>query len=215
MDKNLIESLRRVATASLADAVDKVCGRKGYLDSAIAPRTSERKIAGPAVTVLEERSEEFLPPTHALELIDNAEAGSVMVIAVGGDAEVAIWGGLMTAGAVANGLEAAVLDGAVRDISEIKRDFGFPVFARSSSPGTTLGRYRTVSSMVPVTIGDVTINPGDYVVGDIDGVVVVPKDKAEEVLKMGQEIDQREAEQAKLILESGSLKEGLAKYGRI
>ena len=103
----------------------------------------------------------------------------------------------------------------MRDISEIKRDFGFPVFARSSSPGTTLGRYRTVSSMVPVTIGDVTINPGDYVVGDIDGVVVVPKDKAEEVLKMGQEIDQREAEQAKLILESGSLKEGLAKYGRI
>lgn len=215
MNRDLIEGFRRVATASVADAVDKICGKKGFLDSAIVPRTSERKIAGPAVTVLEERTTEVVPPTHALELIDEAEAGSIVVISIGGDAEVAIWGGLMTAGAIANGLEAAVLDGAVRDITEIKRDFGFPVFARSASPGTTLGRYKTVASMVPVTIGDVTINPGDLVVGDIDGVVVVPADKAEEVLKMSQEIDEREAEQAKLIISSSSLKEGLAKYGRI
>lgn len=215
MKKDLIEGFRRVATASVADAVDKICGKKGYLDSAICPRTSERKIAGPAVTVLEERSSEEVPPTHALELIDSAEAGSVVVISIGGDSEVAIWGGLMTAGAVANRLEAAVLDGAVRDITEIKRDFGFPVFSRSASPGTTVGRYKTVASMVPVTIGDVTINPGDLVVGDIDGVVVVPADKAEEVLVMAQDIDKREAEQAKLIIASGSLKEGLAKYGRI
>ncbi|GGA62326.1 hypothetical protein GCM10011385_15040 [Nitratireductor aestuarii] len=215
MDKNLIEAFRRVATASVADAVDKICGKKGYLDSAICPRTSERKIAGPAVTVLEGSTEEFVPPTHALELIDAAEEGSVMVISIGGNSEVAVWGGLMTAGAVANRLEAAVLDGAVRDITEIKRDFGFPVFARAASPGTTLGRFKTLDSMVPVTIGDVTINPGDIVVGDVDGVVVVPKEKAEEVLAMAQEIDQREAEQAKLIIASGSLKEGLAKYGRI
>lgn len=215
MDKNLIESFRRVATASVADAVDKICGKKGYLDSAIAPRTSERKIAGPAVTVLEGPTEEFVPPTHALELIDAAEPGSIMVISIGGHAEVAVWGGLMTAGAVANRLEAAVLDGATRDIAEIKRDFGFPVFSRSASPGTTLGRFKTLDSMVPVQIGDVTINPGDIVVGDVDGVVVVPKEHAAEVLAMAQEIDQRELEQAKLIIESGSLKEGLAKYGRI
>jgi 4-hydroxy-4-methyl-2-oxoglutarate aldolase len=103
----------------------------------------------------------------------------------------------------------------VRDVTEIKRDFGFPVFARSTSPGTTLGRFKTLDANVPVTIGDVTINPGDIVVGDVDGVVVVPKDKAAEVLAMAQEIDQRELEQAKLIIASGSLKEGLAKYGRI
>jgi 4-hydroxy-4-methyl-2-oxoglutarate aldolase len=215
MDKNLIEGFRRVATASVADAVDSICGSRGYLESEISPRTSERRIAGPAVTVLEAPTKEFVPPTHALELIDSAEAGSVMVIAVGGDCEVAVWGGLMTAGAIANGLEAAVLDGAVRDVTEIRRDFGFPVFARSASPGTTLGRYKTVNSMIPVTIGDVTINPGDIVVGDIDGVVIVPKDRAEEVLAAAREIDAREAEQAKLIIASGSLKEGLAKYGRI
>lgn len=215
MDKNIIESFRRVATASVADAVDKICGRRGYLDSAIAPRTSDRRIAGPAVTVLEAPTEESVPPTHALDLIDAAEEGSVVVIAIGGYADVAVWGGLMTAGAVANRLEAAVLDGAVRDISEIRRDFGFPVFSRSASPGTTVGRFKTVSSMVPVEIGGVTINPGDIVVGDADGVVVVPRDKAEEVLAMAQEIDEREAAQAKLIIASASLRKGLEKYGRI
>lgn len=215
MDKKLIEEFRRVATASVADAVDKICGKKGYLDSAIAPRTSERKIAGPAVTVLEGPTDEVVPPQHALDLIDTAEEGSIIVISTGGNKEMAVWGGLMTAGAIANRLEAAVLDGAVRDISEIKRDFGFPVFSRSASPGTTVGRFKTLDSMIPVDIGDVTVNPGDIVVGDVDGVVVVPREKAEEVLAMAKDIDAREAEQARLIIASGSLREGLAKYGRI
>lgn len=215
MDKMLIESFRRVATASVADAVDKICGSRGYLGAGIAPRTSDRKIAGLAVTVLEEPTEEFLPPTHALELIDAVAPGSVIVIAAGGNADVAIWGGLMTAGAVANGLEAAVLDGSLRDVTEIKRDFGFSVFARGACAGTTLGRYRTVASQVPITIDGVTIHPGDIIVGDPDGVVVVPQAHGAEVLAMAQEIDARELEQAKLIIESGSLIEGIAKYGRI
>jgi 4-hydroxy-4-methyl-2-oxoglutarate aldolase len=165
--------------------------------------------------VLEVPTDEFVPPTHALELIDAAEPGSVMVIAIDGEPNVAVWGGLMTAGAVANGLEAAVLDGAVRDVTEIRRDFSSPVFSRSISPGTTLGRFKTLSSMIPVTIAGVEIHPGDMVVGDIDGVVIVPQASAREVLLLAQEIDQREAEQARLILASGSLKEGLARYGRI
>ncbi len=215
MDKMLIESFRRVAIASVADAVEKICGSRGYLGPAIAPRTSERKIAGPAVTVLEEPAEDAGPPTHALELIDAADPGSVMVIATGGHADVAVWGGLMTAGAVANGLEAAILDACLRDVTEIKRDFGFSVFARGSCPGTTVGRVRTVASQVPVTLDGVTVNPGDIVVGDTDGVVIVPQAKATEVLAMAQEIDEREMEQAKLIIDSGSLIQGIAKYGRI
>jgi 4-hydroxy-4-methyl-2-oxoglutarate aldolase len=215
MDKMLIESFRRVATASVADAVEKICGARGYLGPGIAPRTSERKIAGPAVTVLEEPAVDAGAPTHALELIDAADPGSVMVIATGGYADVAVWGGLMTAGAIANNLEAAVLDASLRDVSEIKRDFGFSVFARGACPGTTLGRVRTVASQVPVTIDGVTIHPGDIVVGDVDGVVIVPQAKAAEVLTLAQDIDAREMEQAKLIIESGSLVQGIAKYGRI
>lgn len=213
--EELIAGFRGVATASAADAVDKVAGRTGYLDEAIKPRINDRKICGPAVTVLEGPTTEFLPPQHALDCIDEAEAGAVMVIAINGETNVAVWGGLMTAGAVANKLEGAVLDGGVRDLVEIKRDYDFPVYARSVSPGTTLGRFRTLAANVEVMIGGVSVKPGDIIVADIDGVVCVPRDHAEAVLAMAQEIDAREAEQARLIIASGSLREGLAKYGRI
>ena len=213
--KQLVEGFRSVATASVADSVDKICGKRGYMDHELRPRINEKRIVGPAVTVLEGPTTEFLPPQHALELIDSAAAGSVMVIAINGEANVAIWGGLMTAGSYARGLAGAVLDGGVRDIYEIRRDYDFPVIARSVSPGTTLGRFKTLGANIPVVCGGIEVNPGDIIVGDADGVVVVPRAKAEEVLKMAQEIDKRELEQARLIVEAKSLKEGLAKYGRI
>lgn len=214
--QELIEAFKTVAVASVADAVDKVCGHRGYMDSVIKPRINDARICGPAATVLEAATDEVLPPQHALDLIDEAPAGSVIVIAIeGGQSEVAVWGGLMTAGAVANGHVGAVLDGGVRDLVEIRRDYGFAVYARSVSPGTTLGRYRTVASQVPVRVGGILVHPGDLIVGDVDGVVVVPQARAAEVLKLAQEIDARELEQARLIIAEKSLRKGLAKYGRI
>ncbi len=212
----LIEGFNKVAVASVADAVDKVCGRRGYMDCCIKPRINDKRICGPAATVLEAATDEALPPQHALDLIDEAAPGSVIVISIaGGEPNVAVWGGLMTAGAVANGHAGAVLDGAVRDLVEIRRDYDFPVYAREVSPGTTVGRYRTVAAQVPVSVAGVMVHPGDIVVGDIDGVVVVPSARAAEVLAMAQQIDARELEQAKLIIAEKSLRKGLAKYGRI
>jgi len=212
----LIVAFNKVAVASVADAVDKVCGHRGYMDSCIKPRIDEQRICGPAATVLEAATDEFVPPQHALDLIDEAPKGSVIVISIaGGESEVAVWGGLMTAGAVANGHAGAVLDGGVRDLVEIRRDYGFPVYARSVSPGTTLGRYKTLASQVPVRVGGVLVHPGDLIVGDVDGVVVVPQAKAAEVLALAQDIDARELEQARLIIAEKSLRKGLAKYGRI
>jgi 4-hydroxy-4-methyl-2-oxoglutarate aldolase len=212
----LVDGFGKVAVASVADAVDKVCGQRGYLHSVVKPRINDKRICGPAATVLEAATDEFVPPQHALDLIDEAPKGSVICIAIeGGEPDVAVWGGLMTAGAVANGHAGAVLDGGVRDLTEIRRDYGFPVYARDVSPGTTLGRFRTVASQVPVKIAGVVIHPGDIVVGDVDGVVVVPRARAAEVLAMSQEIDSRELEQARLIIAERSLRTGLAKYGRI
>ena len=215
-DAALLEGFSKAATASIADALDKIVGRRCYMDHQIKPRINEARICGPAVTVLEMPTNEFLPPQLALDAIDESPAGSVICIAIGdGEPNVACWGGLMTAGAVARGHAGAVLDGAVRDIVEIRRDYQFPVYARSASPGTTLGRYRTIERETPVRIGGIVVHPGDIIVGDIDGVCVVPKASAADVLKMAQEIDLREAEQAKLILQAKNLREGLAKYGRI
>lgn len=213
--KELIEGFRGTATASVADAVDKIAGKSGLLNHDIRPRINEAKIVGPAVTVLEGPTDEFLPPQHALDIIDASEPGSVIVISTNGSVDVALWGGLMTAGAVANKHEAAVLDGGVRDIVEIRRDYDFPVYSRTVCPGTTLGRAKTLAANVEVDMGGVIVHPGDLIVGDIDGCVVVPIAHAEAVLEMAREIDAREAEQARLIIESGSLKKGLEKYGRI
>ena len=212
---DLIAGFRQVATASVADAVDKIAGRGGYMDEAIKPRINDRKIVGPAVTILEVPTFEFVPPAHALDAIDESPAGSVICISIGEGENVAVWGGLMTAGAVANKHEGAVLDGGVRDIAEIRRDYDFPVFARAVAPGTTLGRFKTLAANVPVSIGGIMINPGDIIVADIDGVVVVPREHAEAVLIKSRVIDERELEQAKLIIACGSLREGLAKYNRI
>ncbi len=213
--QEIIRGFEKVATASVADAVDKVCGQRGYMDHEIKPRINDKRVVGPAVTVVETATTEFVPPQHALDLIDEAPAGSVICIAIDGEANVAVWGGLMTAGAFANEHAGAILDGGVRDIAEIRRDYDFPVFARSVSPGTTLGRHKTVASQVPAKVGGITIHPGDIIVADIDGVVVVPSAHAQAVLAMALEIDVRELEQAKLIVAEKSLRKGLAKYGRI
>lgn len=215
--KEIIEGYRTIySTASIADACDIIVGKTMFLPFEIKNRINDKKIVGPAVTIIEDVTEEKLPPQHALDAIDESEAGSVIVIGGCKALEtVAVWGGLMTAGAVANKHEGAVLMGGVRDLTEIRRDYDFPVYAKTVTPGTTLGRFKTLAANEPVTLGDVTVNPGDLIVGDVDGVVCVPKEHVEAVLVLSKSIDSRELEQAKLIIESGSLREGLAKYGRI
>lgn len=210
---DVIEAYRPIAVASVADALWEhgVAGHMGHEIKPIFPA----KIVGQAVTVKEEPTDESVPPTHALELIDRAPAGSVIVIAIDGYRDVATWGGLMTAGAVANEMEAAVLDGGVRDVEEIERDFNFPVFARSVSPATTVGRFKTVAANEPISVGGVTVEPGDLIVGDRDGVVVVPIRLVDAVLETAQDIEAREREQTRLIREAGSLLKGLEKYKRI
>ena len=140
----IIQAFRCITTASVADALWGL-GIAGHMDHEIKP-FMKVKIVGPAVTVREEPTTERVPPSHALELIDNSAPGSVIVIAIDGFRDVAVWGGLMTAGAVVNGIEGAVLDGGVRDVEEIERDFGFPVFARSICPATTVGTFQDRSS---------------------------------------------------------------------
>jgi regulator of RNase E activity RraA len=202
-----------VTTASVADALWEQ-GITGHMTHDIKP-IFPVKLVGPAITVLEEPTTERQPPTHALELIDNCEPGSVIVISINGFRDVAIWGGIMTAGAVANGLEGAVLDGGVRDVEEIQRDYHFPVFSRSIVPSTTVGRFKSVASNVPVKVGGITVSPGDLMVGDRDGVVVVPAGMIEKVLQLALDIEKREQAQTKLIREAKSLIKGLEKYKRI
>ncbi|MDQ7850442.1 MAG: RraA family protein [Armatimonadota bacterium] len=212
----LLEGFRATSTASVADAVDRVVRRPGFMSHEIKPILPGR-IAGPAVTVLERTALEAQPPRHALTAIDEAPAGSIIVIGLedaGGAPEVALWGGLMASAAATRGLGGAVLDGGVRDVEEI-RQLGFPVFSRTIVPSTSVGRLVTVAREVPVPCGGVLVNPGDIIVGDSDGVVVVPRAAAAEVLAAATQIEETERRMTARIRASGSILQALQEFGRI
>lgn len=214
--QELIEGFRRVATASVADAVDRVVKQPGFMSHEVKP-VFPAKIAGPAVTVLERVALDSQPPHHALQAIDEAAAGSVIVIGMENPQaarDVAQWGGLMTAGAVARRLGGAVLDAGARDAEEI-RQAGFPVFSRSVIPSSTVGRYITVGLDLPVVCGGVLVHPGDIIVGDTDGVVVVPQAAALDVLAAALQIEETERRMTEAIGRLGSIRKAVEEFARI
>ena len=173
------------------------------------------RIAGLAITVTEEPSSEHVPPTHMIEAVDLAGPGDVMCIGNGANPEVTLWGGLASAACKAKGVEAAVLDGGVRDVEEIIHDHMFPVFSRGTTPVTTVGCYKTVSLNQSTVVGGVEVNAGDLIVEDRDGFVCVPAALAERALKKAREFDDMEREQTRHIIETGSMKLGIAKHYRV
>ena len=209
-----IQRLRQLAVATLSDGCDQIAGQRGYMDFDIKGRVNARKIVGCAATVLEVPSREKFKPELAFDMIDAAAPGSVICIGSGADANVAVWGELMNAGAVVRGLEAAVLDGGTRDVELIRRQTDFPVYARSIVPASSVGRLQTIARDVPVEVGGVMVYPGDYIVGDEDGVVVIPSAHVAVIIAFAEEAEAIEAEMAQFIHTSGSMRAAVDKFGR-
>jgi regulator of RNase E activity RraA len=149
-----------------------------------------------------------------LDAIDAAPAGSVYVMVMPDGADVAGIGGLMATAMRYRGLAGAIIDGAVRDTPQIKR-IQFPVYGRGISPATSINHYRFVARNVPVTCAGVRVNPDDIIVADEDGVAVVPRAKAAEVLKKAQELDDTEHRMYPFIEKFKSIREAVSKFGRI
>jgi regulator of RNase E activity RraA len=198
----MIAAFGKVSPANISDAIDQVVGKRGFLNHDVRPFIAG-SFVGPARTSLvkaapADKATPALAAKHSVEMIDASNPGDVGVIVMEGSLDVAAMGGLMGTAAKSRGMAGMVLDGAVRDVREI-RALGLPVYARSVSPANAVGRYGSVANQVPVECGGVTINPGDIIVASEEGVVVVPKDKAAEVLKRAQEIAQREVKMLPLI----------------
>jgi 4-hydroxy-4-methyl-2-oxoglutarate aldolase len=213
LSPEIVRAFKNVTVGSVGDAVRQL-GFHGDMSCQINP-IFPVKISGSAITVMEEPCTEKVPPVHMIEAVDLAGPGDVICIGNGANPEVTLWGGLASAACKARGVEAAVLDGGVRDVEEIIRDYMFPVFSRSTTPVTTVGCYKTVSLNEPTVVGGVEVNPGDIIVGDRDGVVCVPAHLAEQALQMAREFDDMEREQTRCIFETGSMKQGIAKHNRI
>jgi len=212
----LIEGLRSVEVASVADAMEQLYGQKAYMSHEMRP-LSTTKFAGPAVTVLmkkDEHKEGSAASQGMLDAIDASPAGSVYVMVLDDGADYAGIGGLMATAMKVRGFAGAVIDASVRDTPQIRK-LQFPVFSRGVVPSTTINHYRFAGSNVPVTCAGARVNPGDIIVGDEDGVAVVPKAKAAEVLKKAQELDNTEHSMIPFIEKFRSIKEAVAKFGRI
>lgn len=214
-DEVLIQSFSKLATASVSDAVDQIVGQRGFMSHEIKP-LFRTKLCGRAITVLAKPSTESRPPSMALELIDTAEPGKVLVIVMDGPdgADIAAFGGIMGTGSKARGLAGAVLDGGCRDAVELE-EMEFPVFARGIVPSSSLGRYINVSKNEPVVCGGVTVRPGDILVGDGDGIVVVPQERANEVLQRAQELETKEAATMNEVIRLKSIRQATEKLNRI
>ncbi len=212
----LIEGYRLVEVASLADAMEQLYGKPAHMFHDMRP-VFTTKFAGPAVTVQMEKVEHKdggKASQGMLDAIDAAPPGSVYVMVLPDGADVAGIGGLMATAMKFRSLAGAVIDAGVRDIPQIKR-IQFPVYSRGIVPSTSVNHYRFKASNVPVVCAGVTVNPGDIVAADEDGVVVVPKDKAAEVLKRAQELDDTEHRMYPFIEKLKSIAEAVAKFGRI
>ena len=213
---SLVEGFRLVEVSSVADAIEQLYGQRAYMSHNMRPLFTT-KFAGPAVTVLmkkEEHKEGAAASKGMLDAIDSAPAGSVYVMSVEGGEDIAGIGGLMAQGMKVRGLAGAIIDGAVRDLPQIKR-IQFPVYSMGVSPGTSINHYRFGGVNVPITCAGVKVNANDIIVADEDGVVVVPREHAAEILKRSQELDNTEHSMLPFIEKYKSIKDAVAKFGRI
>ena len=212
----LIEGFELVEVASVADAMEQLYGTKAYMTHDMRP-LAPAKFAGRAVTVLlkkEEHHEGAAASKGMLDAIDTAAPGSVYVMVVEDGLDYAGIGGLMSTAMKYRGFAGAVIDASVRDTPQIQK-LQFPVFSRGVAPSTTINHYRFAGSNVPVTCAGVRVHPGDIIVADMDGVAVIPADKAEEVLRKAQQLDDVEHRMIPFIEKYKSINEAVKQFGRI
>ncbi len=200
-----IEMVERYGEVRVADVVDAL-DRFGFHDrvlisSEIKPLYPGIRMAGFALTVNATRVQEEIPSMtpaeyerYAEEWYKNranydcfmklARPGNVIVLNMAGYLDVGFWGSMVALVAKDKGVEGVVLDGGCRDTLEIQR-IGFPVFCRARGRTEVIGRIelRPENVNVPVVVGGVCVNPRDVIVGDDDGVVVVPRKAASEILE--------------------------------
>jgi regulator of RNase E activity RraA len=215
-EDSLIADFRRVEVASVSDALEQLTGKRMYMSHRMHPIFTT-KFAGFARTVLLKKDEGNSDPAALngmLEAIDQGSTDSVYVMVVENGEDIAGMGGLMGTAMAARGYAGAVIDGGVRDVAYLRK-IGFPVYATGIVPSTSVHHYRFGGSQIPVTCDGVTVNAGDIVAADSDGVVFVPRAKAAEVLKIAQQMDYKEHSMYAVIEQTKSIVEAVKKFGRL
>ncbi len=182
------ERLARLATSTVSDALDRL-GIAGQC-LGIKPLDHAFRLCGPAFTM--RMAPVAVEGGTVGDYIDDVPKGSVVVIDNAGRADMTVWGDLLTSVAVKRGIGGTVIDGVCRDIGR-SLELRYPLFSRGWSMRTGKDRVQLDALDVPVSIGGARVSPGDLLLGDADGVVVVPKGKEEEIVACAIEIDGAES----------------------
>jgi 4-hydroxy-4-methyl-2-oxoglutarate aldolase len=188
----IINRTMKLYVAALSDAADAIGLDMVCMDQGIVPLTNNKRMAGFARTGKLVRTPATRPYDETqletfMSLGTEAVYGDIIVIDMAGAADCSAWGQILTKIALPKGVKGALVDGTSRDIHDIDK-MRFTVFARGTHPGTMRGRLDMESVQKPIVCGGVAVNPGDLIFGDVDGVVVIPADKIDAVLKHAEEV---------------------------
>jgi 4-hydroxy-4-methyl-2-oxoglutarate aldolase len=191
-DEELLKRYEQLYTGAISDVLREFALLDQALPGHIKPLRPERTVAGLAFTVKSAPNVKITGEmTFRTQMLTELPKNTIVTWDTSGDEKATLWGGVMTATAVGLGVKGAVIDGGIRDTHQIlEKDF--PVFYKHRIPNGSLGRCLITHYQVPIKIGDVVIKPGDVVLGDIDGVVIVPRDIAFDVLVRAEEIKSNE-----------------------
>lgn len=177
----------RLETATLSDALDRL-GIVGQCKG-LQPRDPGFRLAGRARTIL--YGPPGIPVGTVGDYIDDVDPGEVIVLDNGGREDVTVWGDILTEIAHRRGLGGTVIDGICRDV-HLCRSLGYPVFSRGHWMRTGKDRVQVEASDVPVTMGEARVAPGDLLIGDSDGILVLPRAHEERILTIAEEIHETE-----------------------
>jgi len=207
----IIERLAKLDTCSVSDAMDSLA--LAGATWGVRPQWHCPRIVGRAVTVKIKPVGLQQPTQHlGAPAIDAAQPGDIIVIDNTGQRQFSTWGGLLSLSAKLKGLSGVVIDGACRDIDEA-RDLEFPIYARGVVPMTARGRVMQDSFNQEVQFAGVQVHPGDLVIADGSGVVIIPREKEEAVVTAAELVSRKEAEMAAGIRQGVSGLEMLEKLG--
>lgn len=204
----------RLYTPAVADVLDGKGLWHQIMDNDLKGLTMEMMVAGPAFTVfgMSERSEDK-SIRKGVKVVDMLGPYQVVAFETSGDTHTGHWGELLSNGARARGAYGAVIDGGVRDTRHILQ-MNFPVFCKFRCPGDARGRWNVVDMQIPITVGGVRVHPGDFIFGDADGVVVVPKELTVAVLLEAESVLAVENEIREKVREGASVQDLYMKYER-
>jgi len=191
-DNELLSRFEQLYTGAVNDVLREFCLLDQALPGRIKPLREYNTIAGFAFTVKSSPNVQIKGEMEfRTQMLDEMKENDFIIWDTSRDEKATLWGGVMTATAKGKNLKAACIDGGIRDTHQIL-DADFPVFYEYRISNGSLARCLITHYQVPIKIGDVTIKPGDIVVGDVDGVLVVPRDIAYEVLIRAEEIKKNE-----------------------